>query len=105
MKIVVIVFAVSWLILLIVYIISLFENTKSKKKDDALEKLLNKHKSAKDKIIDKVVYVIMIVFAPLVVLVLPYIVIKHIKSKREARIREEEREKSEKEYERHKKEC
>ena len=105
MKIVVIVYAVSWLILLIVYIISLFENKKSKKKDDALEKLLNKHKSAKDKIMDKLVYVIMIVFAPLVVLVLPYIVIKHIKSKREARIREEEREKSEKEYERHKKEC
>ena len=105
MKIVVIVYAVSWLILLIVYVISLFENKKSKKKDDALEKFINKHKSAKDKIMDKLVYVIMIVFAPLVVLVLPYIVIKHIKSKREARIREEEREKSEKEYERHKKEC
>ena len=88
MKIVVIVYAVSWLILLIVYIISLFENKKSKKKDDALEKLIIKHKSAKDKIIDKLVYVIMIVFAPLVVLVLPYIVFKHVKSKREARIRE-----------------
>ena len=61
MKIVVIVYAVSWLILLIVYVISLFENKKSKKKDDALEKLLNKHKSAKDKIMDKLVYVIMIV--------------------------------------------
>ena len=73
MKIVVIVYAVSWLILLIVYIISLFENKKSKKKDDALEKLLNKHKSTKDKILDKLVYVIMIIFAPLVVLVVPYI--------------------------------
>ena len=53
MKIVVIVYAVSWLILLIVYIISLFENKKSKKKDYALERLLNKHKSTKDKILDK----------------------------------------------------
>ena len=79
MKIVVIVYAVSWLILLIVYIISLFENKKSKKKDYALERLLNKHKSTKDKILDKLVYIIMIIFAPLVVLVVPYIVIKHIK--------------------------
>lgn len=105
MKIVVIVYAVSWLILLIVYIISQFENKKSKKKDDALEKLLNKHKSTKDKILDKLVYVIMIIFAPLVVLVLPYIVFKHIKTKKEARIREEEREKSEREHQEHKADC
>ena len=105
MKIVVIVYAVSWLILLIVYIISLFENKKSKKKDDALEKLLNKHKSTKDKILDKLVYVIMIIFAPLVVLFVPYIAFKHIKSKREAKIREEAREKSEREKKKHKADC
>ena len=105
MKIVVIVYAVSWLILLIVYIISLFENKKSKKKDDALEKLLNKHKSTKDKILDKLVYVIMIIFAPVVVLFVPYIAFKHIKTKREAKIREEAREKSEREKKEHKADC
>ena len=105
MKNVIIIYAVSWLILLIVYIISKFEDRKSKKKDDALEKFLNTRKSTKEKLVDNLVYVIMIVFAPLVVFVIPYIVVKHIKSRREARIREEEREKSEREYERHKKAC
>ena len=38
MRTIAIVYAVSWLILLIVYIISLFQDKKSKKKDDALEK-------------------------------------------------------------------
>jgi septation ring formation regulator EzrA len=47
-------------------------------------------------------YVILIVFAPLVVFVIPYAVVKHVKSKKEARIREEEERKSEQEYERHK---
>ena len=105
MKIVIIIYAVSWLILLIVYIISKFQDRKSKKKDDALEKFLNMRKSTKEKIVDKLVYVIMIVFAPLVVFVLPYIVVKHIKERREARIKEEEKEKSEREYEKHKKAC
>ena len=105
MKIVIIIYAVSWLILLIVYIISKFQDRKSKKKDDALEKFLNMRKSTKEKIVDKLVYVIMIVFAPLVVFVLPYIVVKHIKERRKTRIREEEKEKSEREYENHKKAC
>ena len=105
MKIVIIIYAVSWLILLIVYIISKFQDRKSKKKDDALEKFLNMRKSTKEKIVDKLVYVIMIVFAPLVVFVLPYIVVKHIKERRKTRIREEEKEKSEREYEKHKKAC
>ena len=47
----------------------------------------------------------MIIFTPLVVLVLPYIVFKHIKTKKEARIREEEREKSEREHQEHKADC
>ena len=64
MRTIAIVYAVSWLILLIVYIISLFQDKKSKRKDDALEKFLNKHKSAKEKIMDKLIYVIMIMFAP-----------------------------------------
>ena len=81
MKTIVIVYAVSWLILLFVYIISLFQNKKSKKKDDAFEKFLNKHKSTKEKILDKLVYVIMIVFAPLVVFVIPYILIRNMKTK------------------------
>lgn len=34
-----------------------------------------------------------------------YVVVKHVKSKKEARIREEEKRKAEQEYERHKKEC
>ena len=105
MKIVIIIYAVSWLILLIVYIISKFQDRKSKKKDDALEKFLNMRKSTKEKIVDKLVYVFMIVFAPLVVFVLPYIVVKHIKERRKTRIREEEKEKSEREYEKHKKAC
>ena len=101
MKTIVIVYAISWLILLFVYIISLFQNKKSKKKDDAFEKFLNKHKSTKEKILDKLVYVIMIVFAPLVVFVIPYILIRDIKSKKQARIREEERERSERDEKEH----
>ena len=81
MKTIVIVYAISWLILLFVYIISLFQNKKSKKKDGAFEKFLNKHKSTKEKILDKLVYVIMIVFAPLVVFVIPYILIRNMKTK------------------------
>ena len=79
MKTIVIVYAASLLILLIVYIISLFQNKKSKRKDDALEKFLNKHKSTKEKIMDKLIYVIMIVFAPLVVLIIPYILVRDMK--------------------------
>lgn len=101
MRTIAIVYAVSWLILLIVYIISLFQDKKSKRKDDALEQFLNKHKSTKEKIMDKFIYVIMIVFAPLVVFVIPYILIKDIKSKKQARIREEERERSEREEKEH----
>ena len=94
MKTILIVYAASWLILLFVYIISLFQNKKSKKKDGAFEKFLNKHKSTKEKILDKLVYVIMIVFAPLVVFVIPYILIRNMKTKKQTRIREEERERS-----------
>ena len=101
MKTIVIVYAISWLILLFVYIISLFQNKKSKKKDDAFEKFLNKHKSTKEKILDKLVYVIMIVFAPLVVFVIPYILIRNMKTKKQARIREEERERSERDEKEH----
>lgn len=71
MKTVVIIYAVSWLILLIVYVISKFQDRKTKKKDDTLEKFLNARKSTKEKIVDKLVYIIMIVFAPLVVFVVP----------------------------------
>lgn len=101
MKTILIVYAASWLILLFVYIISLFQNKKSKKKDDAFEKFLNKHKSTKEKILDKLVYVIMIVFAPLVVFVIPYILIRNMKTKKQTRIREEERERSEREEKEH----
>ena len=105
MKTVVIVYAISWLILFVVYLVSLFEDRKSKKVDKALKDLLNKHKSRRDKILDKLLYVILVVFAPLVVFVVPYVVVKHVKSKKEARIREKEKRKAEQEYERHKKEC
>ena len=88
MKTILIVYAASWLILLFVYINSLFQNKKSKKKDNASEKFLNKHKSTKEKILDKLVYVIMIVFAPLVVFVIPYILIRNMKTKKQTRIRE-----------------
>lgn len=80
MKAIVIVYAVSWLILLVVYIISLFQDKNSKKKDDALKKFLNEHKSKKERIIDKLVYVIMLVFAPLVVFVVPHILTRDMKS-------------------------
>ena len=105
MKTVVVVYVISWLILFVVYLVSLFEDRKSKKADKALKDLLNKHKSRRDKILDKLLYVILVVFAPLVVFVVPYVVVKHVKSKKEARIREEEKRKSEQEYERHKTEC
>ncbi len=52
MKTIVIVYAVSWLILLIVYIISLFQDKKSRKKEDALKNFLNEYKSKKERIID-----------------------------------------------------
>ena len=105
MKTVFVIYVVSWLILLVVYLINLFEKRKSKKANKALEELLNEHKSRKERILDKLGYAIMIVLAPLVVLFVPNIVVKQIKSKKKARIREEEKEKSEREYERHKKEC
>ena len=105
MKTIVIVYAISWLSLFVVYLISMYENRKSKKMSKTLKAFLNSQKSRRDKIIDKLLYVILIVFAPLVVFVIPYAVVKHVKSKKEARIREEEERKSEQEYERHKTEC
>ena len=105
MKTVVIIYAVSWLILLIVYVISKFQDRKTKKKDDALEKFLNARKSTKEKIVDKLVYVIMIVFAPLVVFVVPYILIRDAKAKKQEKIRKEERENAEREQLEHKAVC
>ncbi len=105
MKTVVIIYAVSWLILLIVYVISKFQDRKTKKKDDALEKFLNARKSTKEKIVDKLVYIIMIVFAPLVVFVVPYILIRDAKAKKQEKIRKEERENAEREQLEHKAVC
>lgn len=105
MKTVVIVYSISWLILLIVYAISKFQDKKNKKKDDALEKFFNKRKSTMEKIVDKLVYVIMIVFAPLVIFVIPYILIRDAKAKKQEKIRKEEREKAEKEQMDHKAIC
>lgn len=105
MKTVVIIYSVSWLILLIVYVISKFQDRKTKKKDDALEKFLNARKSTKEKIVDKLVYVIMIVFAPLVVFVVPYILIRDAKAKKQEKIRKEERENAEREQLEHKAVC
>lgn len=105
MKTVVIIYAVSWLILLIVYVISKFQDRKTKKKDDALEKFLNARKSTKEKIVDKLVYIIMIVFAPLVVFVVPYILIRDAKAKKQEKIRKEKRENAEREQLEHKAVC
>lgn len=105
MKTIVIVYAVSWLILLIVYIISLFQDKKSRKKEDALKKFLNEHKSKKERIIDKFVYVVMVLFAPLVVFVVPYILIRDMKLKKQERAKMECREKKEKEQEKRKTDC
>ena len=105
MKAIVIIYAISWLILFVVYLISLYENRKSKKMSKTLKAFLNSQKSRRDKILDKSLYVILVVFAPLVVFVVPYVVVKHVKSKKEARIREEEKRKTEQEHERHKTEC
>lgn len=105
MKTVVIIYAVSWLILLIVYVISKFQDRKTKKKDDTLEKFLNARKSTKEKIVDKLVYIIMIVFAPLVVFVVPYILIRDAKAKKQEKIRKEERENAEREQLEHKAVC
>ena len=105
MKAIVIIYAISWLILFVVYLISLYENRKSKKMSKTLKAFLNSQKSRRDKILDKSLYVILIIFAPLVVFVVPYVVVKHVKSKKEARIREEEKRKTEQEHERHKTEC
>ena len=80
MKSVIIVYACSWLILLEVYTISLFKKKIGKKRSKAWEQYLNEHKSTKEKAIDILVYVIMIVFAPLVVLVLPYILVRDAKA-------------------------
>ena len=105
MKTIVIVYAVSWLILLIVYIISLFQDKKSRKKEDALKKFLNEHKSKKERIIDKLVYVVMVLFAPLVVFIVPYILIRDMKLKKQERAERECREKKEKEQEKRKTDC
>jgi len=105
MKTIVIVYAISWLCLFVVYLVSMYENRKSKKMSKTLKAFLDSQKSRRDKILDKLLYVILIVFAPLVIFVVPYVVVKHVKSKKEARIKEEEERKSEQEYERHKTEC
>ena len=105
MKTIVIVYAVSWLILLIEYIISLFQDKKSRKKEDVLKKFLNEHKSKKERIIDKFVYVVMVLFAPLVVFVVPYILIRDMKLKKQERAERECREKKEKEQEKRKTDC
>ena len=105
MKIIAIIYAISWMILFVVYLISLYENRKSKKMSKTLKAFLDSQKSSRDKLLDKLLYVILIVFAPLVVFVVPYVVVKHVKSKKEARIGEEEKRKTEQEYERHKTEC
>ena len=105
MKTIVIVYAVSWLILLVVYIISLFQDKKSKKKDDAFMKYINEHKSKKERIIDKLVYVVMLMFAPLVVFIVPYILIRDMKIKNQERANIEWREKREKEQEEHRTDC
>lgn len=105
MKTIAIIYIVSWLLLLIVYIISLFQDKRSKNKDDALKKLLNEHKSKKERIIDRLIYVVMLVFAPLVVFVVPYILIRDMKLKKQDRDERERREKREKEQEEHKTDC
>lgn len=105
MKSVIIVYACSWLILLEVYIISLFKKKIGKKRSKAWEQYLNEHKSTKEKAIDKLVYVIMIVFAPLVVFILPYILVRNAIAEKQERIRKEESDKTEREYEEHKAAC
>lgn len=105
MKTIAIIYIVSWLLLLVVYIISQFQGKKSKKKDNAYEKFLNEHKSKKERIIDKLVYVVMVVLAPLVVFVVPYILIRDMKLKKQERAERECREKKEKEQEEHKTDC
>lgn len=87
------------------YIISLFKKKIGKKRSIAWEQYLNEHKSTKEKAIDILVYVIMIVFAPLVVLVLPYILVRDAKAKKQERIRKEESAKTEREYEEYKAAC
>lgn len=91
--------------MLIVYIISLFQDKKSRKKEDVLKKFLNEHKSKKERIIDKFVYVVMVLFAPLVVFVVPYILIRDMKLKKQERAERECREKKEKEQEKRKTDC
>ena len=105
MKTIAIIYIVSWLLLLVVYVISQFQDKKSKKKDNAYEKFLNEHKSKKEKILDKLVYVVMAVFAPLAVFVVPYILIRDMKLKKQEKAERECREKKEKEQEEHKTDC
>ena len=79
MMFVVIVYAVSWLILLCVYLGSLFNNNRSRSK------------------VPWYIYALMIVSAPIIVLCLPYLTYEHVKERKEERRRKKEQERTEEE--------
>lgn len=87
MKIVLIIYAVSWLILLVVYISSLFSKNKLSSSDKT----------------PWYVHVVMYIFAPLAIIMMPYFLYTHYKDKKKAKerkkeLRELENKKNEVEY-------
>ena len=79
MKVLVYIYAVSWIILLIIYIISLFQDRKNRKERESLEKYLKKDK--KEKYVEWGAVTMMIIFAPLALALVPYILIKKVKTR------------------------
>lgn len=74
MKILIIVYVVSWLVLLAIYVCSLFDKNKSTDKEPWY------------------LYALLVVFAPLVVLLMPHIYIQYKKQKKEAKAYKEKEE-------------
>lgn len=103
MKVLVYIYAVSWIILLIIYIISLFQDRKNRKERESLEKYLKKDK--KEKYVEWGAVTMMIIFAPLALALVPYILIKKVKTRNMTMKMEEERKEKENRVNKQKASC
>ena len=103
MKIFTYIYVVSWIILLLLYIISLFQDRKNRKERKSLEKYLKKDK--REKYVEWGGIIMMVIFAPLVLVFVPYILIKKAKNRKRTTKMEEERKKKENSVKKQKASC
>ncbi len=103
MKVLVYIYAVSWIILLIIYIICLFQERKNRKERKILNKYLKKDK--REKYVEWGSFTMMAIFAPLVLAFVPYILVKKAKNKKRTEKMKEERKEEENRVNKHKASC